>query len=255
MSRSAEELLEFDKLKEIVGGFTTCAPGRRAVHALAPRQDARRAGRRIHAGARGGRLSCALARRWDLARSPIRKRGCARLAIPASVLAQRRVARRCFADGNGPMPFARHSRARPRSFRGWPARAEALPDLRQLSPAIRRAILPNGEISDDASPQLKRIRAGIAQAREKIQRSLEAHPARARRSPAGRRRLHHAAQRPLRDSRARLGPPRRAGRGSRRERHGPDRFRRAARSHRSEQSPRAACATKRWRRSRAFSKS
>ena len=52
-------------------------------------------------------------------------------------------------------------------------RAAALADFRHLSTAIRRAILPNGEISDDASPQLKRIRAGIAQAREKIQRSLE----------------------------------------------------------------------------------
>ncbi len=53
------------------------------------------------------------------------------------------------------------------------ARAAALADLRHLSAAIRRAVLPNGEISDDASPQLKRIRAGIGQAREKIRRSLE----------------------------------------------------------------------------------
>ena len=39
MSRHAEELLEFDKLKEIVSGFTTCAPGRRAILSLAPQQD------------------------------------------------------------------------------------------------------------------------------------------------------------------------------------------------------------------------
>jgi len=52
-------------------------------------------------------------------------------------------------------------------------RAAALADFRHLSAAIHRAILPNGEISDDASPQLKRIRVGIAQGREKIQRSLE----------------------------------------------------------------------------------
>jgi DNA mismatch repair protein MutS2 len=44
--------------------------------------------------------------------------------------------------------------------------------------------MPNGEISDDASPQLKRIRAGITQAREKIQRSLEG-ILRARGEPAG----------------------------------------------------------------------
>src|SRR5580693_8144019 len=39
MSRSAEEVLEFGRLKEIVGGFSTCAPGRRRVEALVPQQD------------------------------------------------------------------------------------------------------------------------------------------------------------------------------------------------------------------------
>jgi DNA mismatch repair protein MutS2 len=42
-----------------------------------------------------------------------------------------------------------------------------------LATAIRRAILPNGEISDDASAQLRRIRTGIAQGRATIRRSLE----------------------------------------------------------------------------------
>jgi len=36
MRRSAEELLEFDRLKEIVSQRTTCAPGRRTMQALAP---------------------------------------------------------------------------------------------------------------------------------------------------------------------------------------------------------------------------
>ena len=60
--------------------------------------------------------------------------------------------------------------------------AESLADFRHLLTAIRRAILPNGEISDDASPQLKRIRAGIAQSRDKIQKSLESSLALARRA-------------------------------------------------------------------------
>ncbi len=62
--------------------------------------------------------------------------------------------------------------------------AASLADLRHLSVAIRRAVLPNGEISDDASPQLRRIRTGIGQAREKIQRSLES-VLRARGEPSG----------------------------------------------------------------------
>src|SRR6201987_16695 len=39
VSRHAEQLLEFDKLKEIVRGFTTCAPGRRAILSLNPQLD------------------------------------------------------------------------------------------------------------------------------------------------------------------------------------------------------------------------
>ena len=39
MSKSAEKLLEFGALKEIVSRSTTCAPGRRATEALVPRQD------------------------------------------------------------------------------------------------------------------------------------------------------------------------------------------------------------------------
>ena len=63
-------------------------------------------------------------------------------------------------------------------------RAASLGDFRPLSQAIRRAVMPNGEISDDASPQLKRIRASMVQAREKIKRSLE-RILRARGEPAG----------------------------------------------------------------------
>jgi dsDNA-specific endonuclease/ATPase MutS2 len=40
VSRSAEEHLEFPRLREIVAGRATCAPGRRAILALAPRSDA-----------------------------------------------------------------------------------------------------------------------------------------------------------------------------------------------------------------------
>src|ERR1700679_2263185 len=35
VSRSAAQVLEFDQLKEIVAGYTTCVPGRRAIAGLA----------------------------------------------------------------------------------------------------------------------------------------------------------------------------------------------------------------------------
>src|SRR5665213_1085349 len=64
------------------------------------------------------------------------------------------------------------------------ARAASVADLRPLAVAIRRAVLPNGEISDDASPALRRIRASMGQTRETIQKTLE-RMLRARGSDAG----------------------------------------------------------------------
>jgi DNA mismatch repair protein MutS2 len=53
------------------------------------------------------------------------------------------------------------------------ARAASLADFRELLAAIRRCVLPNGEISDDASSALRRIRASITQTREAIQKTLK----------------------------------------------------------------------------------
>jgi DNA mismatch repair protein MutS2 len=53
------------------------------------------------------------------------------------------------------------------------ARAASLGDFRDMHAAIRRCVLPNGEISDDASAALRRIRANITETRDTIQRSLK----------------------------------------------------------------------------------
>jgi DNA mismatch repair protein MutS2 len=182
MSRSAQEVLEFDKLKEIVSGFATCAPGRRATQALELRQDRESLAREFalvrevvayfRAGSELGFGSLADPEAW-----------LAPLAMLSSVLSSAQLL-----DAVSLMETVFGIR---QTFKGEAAkfpllaeRAAALPDLRHLSTAIRHAVLPNGEISDDASPQLKRIRAGITQAREKMQRSLEA-ILRARGEPAG----------------------------------------------------------------------
>ena len=47
------------------------------------------------------------------------------------------------------------------------ARAASLADFREPLAAIRRCILPNKEISDDASPALRRIRASVARSEER----------------------------------------------------------------------------------------
>src|SRR5207302_791518 len=53
------------------------------------------------------------------------------------------------------------------------ARAASTGEFRDVHAAIRRCLLPNGGISDDASTALKRIRASITETRESIQKTLQ----------------------------------------------------------------------------------
>src|ERR1700675_3481285 len=182
VSRPAEEVLEFHRLKEIVSGFSTCAPGRRAIQALVPQQDAaaldaefvlvREAVAYLRAGSELGFGSLADPEAW-----------LARLTVPASVLSSAELL-----DAASLMDTVAGVRQTFKSdaakYPRLAERAASLADFRHLSTAIRRAVLPNGEISDDASPQLKRIRVGMAQARDKIHKSLEK-ILRARGEPAG----------------------------------------------------------------------
>jgi len=171
VSRTATQVLEFDRLKEILAGYSTCAPGHRAIETLAPGQDVaaldaefdliREAVAYLRPGAELGFGSLADPDTW-----------LARLSVPASVLAVEE-----FLAATSLMDAVQSARE---TFKPdgpnhpqLTARAAALADFRHLSTAIRRAILPNGEISDDASPQLRRIRVSIGQGRDKIRRSLE----------------------------------------------------------------------------------
>ena len=171
MSRSAAQVLEFDQLKGIVGGYTTCAPGRRVIEGLALQVDVAaldaefvlvaEAASYLRAGSELGFGSFADPEQW-----------LARLTVPAAVLS---VAE--FLDASSLIEIASSLRqafkADAAKYPQLATRAAALGDFRHLATAIRRAILPNGEISDEASPQLRRIRTGIAQGRATIRRSLE----------------------------------------------------------------------------------
>jgi DNA mismatch repair protein MutS2 len=204
VSRPSQELLEFDRLKNIVSGFTTCLPGRRAIEALAPIEDRawldaqfvliREGVEYLRGGSELGFGSLADPEIW-----------LGQLAIPnaeltAGALLDAVTLTESIAAVRA--TFKADSAKAPKLAE----RAAAVPDLGALSTAIRRAILPNGEISDDASPQLRRIRGGLVQARENIQHALRIFCVLAWR--AGRRGLRYAAQRPLCDSGAGVGPAR-----------------------------------------------
>jgi DNA mismatch repair protein MutS2 len=171
VSRTAIQVLEFDRLKEILGGYSTCVSGHRAIDALAPRDDVgaldaefaliREAVAFLRPGAELGFGSLADPEMW-----------LTRLSVPASVLAvDEFLAATTLMDAVQSVreTFKPDGADHPQLT----ARVAGLADFRHLATAIRRAILPNGEISDDASPQLRRIRVSIGQGRAKIRRSLE----------------------------------------------------------------------------------
>ncbi|MGB7683656.1 MAG: Smr/MutS family protein [Candidatus Acidiferrales bacterium] len=171
MSRTAEDLLEFPRLREIVARRTTSAPGRRAVLALAPRSGAseltaefeliREGVAYLRAGSELGFGSLADPEAW-----------LTRLGVPASVLSIAEILDAAtLLDASTSLRLTFRGSAD--KFPRLAARAAALADFRSLAGTIRKAILPNGEISDNASAELKRIRASSAQTRAKIQKSLE----------------------------------------------------------------------------------
>jgi DNA mismatch repair protein MutS2 len=171
MSRTAQDVLEFDKLRELLRLRTTCAPGRRAVDALGFSVD--------RAALEAAFAQIREAREWLRAE---RELGFGGLADPETWLAQ------IEGPGMALEPAQLLDAATLLDTAGWlrtqfredaakfpllSARAVALTDFRDTLTAIRRAMLPNGEISDDASPALRRIRASVAQTRDSIQKTLK----------------------------------------------------------------------------------
>jgi DNA mismatch repair protein MutS2 len=171
MSRTAQDVLEFDKLRELLRLRTTCVPGRRAVDALEPGVD-REALEAAFARIRE-------AREWLRAG---RELGFGGLTDPQAWLeridgAGATLEPREFLDAASLLetaawlkPQFREEAAR---FPLLEARAASLGDFREVLAAIRRTVLPNGDINDDASPALRRIRASIAETRSSIQKSLK----------------------------------------------------------------------------------
>ena len=171
MSRTAQDVLEFDKLCELLRLRTTCAPGRRAVDAL-------------EFGTDRGALEAAFAlireaREWLRGGGELGFGGLVdpqawieKIEGPGVVLEPKELL-----DATSLLETAGWLRVQFReeaaTFPLLSAHAASLGDFRDALTAIRRCVLPNGEISDDASPALRRIRASIMQTRESIQKTLK----------------------------------------------------------------------------------
>jgi DNA mismatch repair protein MutS2 len=171
MSRTAQDVLEFDKLRELLRLRTTSAPGRRAVDAL-------------EFGMNRAALEAAFrlireAREWLRGGGELGFGGLAdpqgwleKIAGPGMVLEAKELL-----DAASLLETAAwlrgHFREDAAKFRLLDARVASLGDFREALAAIRRCVLPNGEIGDQASSALRRIRASITETREAIQKTLK----------------------------------------------------------------------------------
>jgi len=170
MSRRAQEVLEFDKLRELLRLRTTCAPGRRVIDALEVGQN--RAGlERAFALIREAREWLRLGRELGFGALADPEPWMTRLEAPGAVLEAAE-----FLDAGSLLETAgwlkQQFREEADKFPLLAARCARLDDFRDLQAAIRRCVLPNGDISDDASSALRRIRASIQQTRDAIQKTL-----------------------------------------------------------------------------------
>jgi DNA mismatch repair protein MutS2 len=171
MSRPAQDVLEFEKLRELLRLRTTSAPGRRRINELEPGRDRGflegsfalirealewlRLGRELGFGALGDPQP------W-----------LERLEAPGVVLEAPE-----FLDAGSLLGTASWLRQQFREeiakFPLLAGQTALLADFSDLQAVIKRCILPNGEISDDASTALRKIRVSILQTRDSIQRTLK----------------------------------------------------------------------------------
>jgi len=171
MSRPAQEVLEFDKLRELLRLRTTCAPGRRFIDGLEPSRQReklesafaliREAREWLRAGRELGFGALTDPQGW-----------LERLESPGGVLEAPD-----FLDTGSLLEttawLRQQFREEAAKFPLLAGRCTTIADFKDIQAAIRRCILPNGEISDDASSALRRIRASILQTRDAIQKTLK----------------------------------------------------------------------------------
>jgi DNA mismatch repair protein MutS2 len=174
VSHTAEDILEFGKLRELVRRKNTCAPGQRAVDALRFCTD--------RAALDAAFTLIAEAETYLLNQGEMGFGALAdpehwitEVAAPAAILApQMLLDALTLLDSAASLRDTMKSvSAGATKFPVIHAAAMALADLRSLATSIRHAVLPNGEISDDATPELRRIRASMGHARSAIQTSLQ----------------------------------------------------------------------------------
>jgi DNA mismatch repair protein MutS2 len=162
--------LEFESIRSLVSSHAGSAPGRARLAALEPATDAPAVRAALEETSQARAVLSAIGRQPyhdlpDLSQvmPAVRVKG---LYLEPRALLD--VA--SFLDGG--LEIARTVMAVDKAPR-LARRASEVKDLTLLAAAIRRAVLPSGEVADDASPRLREVRHSLARLREKLQSVMD----------------------------------------------------------------------------------
>ncbi|MCI0404089.1 MAG: endonuclease MutS2 [Acidobacteria bacterium] len=173
MNPATLERLEFPQLKELLAGRLTCAPGRRALAALAPSRDRGWIAAELERVAEA-RLLFDDGEEMGFGDVSDPEAWLVKLGVQNAALAPEELLNAC---------SLLNASTRARQALGQPRYRDKLPRLRELAAAlrdftstekdIRRRILPGGEIDDHASPTLAELRKTIHETEAKLHRTLK----------------------------------------------------------------------------------
>jgi DNA mismatch repair protein MutS2 len=170
LNSNTYRVLEFEAIRMLLLSHAGSVPGRDRLSRLQPSTDRAEVRERLATTAEGAVLL------HEAGRQPYHD-----LPDLAEVLREAKVAGmhlepRALMDVasfiEGGVEVARHV-ARAERAPGLARRAAEVKDASDVAAAIRRAILPSGELADDASPRLAEIRRGLARLRLKLQSVME----------------------------------------------------------------------------------
>jgi DNA mismatch repair protein MutS2 len=173
MNPATLERLEFPQLKELLAGWLTCAPGRRALSALEPSRDRDWIAAELERVAEA-RLLFDDGEEMGFGDVTDPELWLAKLGVQNAALTPEELLHAC---------SLLNAATRARLALGQPRYRDKMPRLRELAAAlrdftsterdIRRRVLPGGEIDDYASPTLAELRKEIRDTEAKLHRALK----------------------------------------------------------------------------------
>jgi DNA mismatch repair protein MutS2 len=164
--------LEFDAIRELLLGHAGSARGRELVSDLLPATEAAEVRSALAATTEGVRL---LDR---IGRQPYHQLPDVADVLPVVRVSGVHLEARALSDVAAFAEGALEIAQRVSALEELPRHvglAEAIPDLSEVTVAIRRAILPTGEVADDASPKLAETRRALSRLRSQLQSVMDSY--------------------------------------------------------------------------------